>query len=125
MARSYAEIQERIERGEAVVMTAQEVAELAEADRPSLLGCRCCHHGHASGDERHLRCPLLPCGQAGIISEGEEGLDQRRFRPCGPLSQRKSGGPGPGGLRNSPQPRPALRRRPSLSRSGGEEDGIG
>ena len=36
MVRSYAEILERVERGEAVVITAQEVAELIEADRPSL-----------------------------------------------------------------------------------------
>ena len=31
MVRSYAEILERVERGEAVVITAQEVAELVEA----------------------------------------------------------------------------------------------
>ena len=36
MVRSYAEILERVERGEAVVITAQEVAELVEADGPSL-----------------------------------------------------------------------------------------
>lgn len=37
MARSYAEILERVERGEAVVITAQEVAKLAEAGDPSRL----------------------------------------------------------------------------------------
>ena len=37
MARSYAEILERVERGEAVVITAQEVAKLAEAGDPSKL----------------------------------------------------------------------------------------
>jgi putative methanogenesis marker 16 metalloprotein len=36
MVRSYEEILERVERGEAVVITAQEVAELIEADGPSL-----------------------------------------------------------------------------------------
>ena len=50
MAKTYAEINDKIKKGTAVVLTAEEVAELAKTLSPKEIASGCRDHGHFRGN---------------------------------------------------------------------------
>ncbi len=88
MVGSYSDILKKVMQGEAVVITAKEVAELVLSGETSRLSevdvVTTATRAVMSGTYAVLSFPVA---RAGIVSPGQEGLDQRHSRTGRALSQ--------------------------------------
>jgi len=94
MVGSYSEILKKVERKEAVVMTAQEVSMLVELGESSRLSEVDIVTSATRAVMSGTYAVLFSRVRAGIVSASQEGMDQRHSRTGGTLSQREPGYPG-------------------------------